>query len=72
MKCHEKEATKFEIGVTLSQLTDENKQKALIIGRLIDHQNKNGFIPDNGYGDLFDKYYEKTLSQLRILNEMYR
>lgn len=46
--------------------------KARVVGEIIDRIRKTRYIPDNQYGDLFDYYYNKSLTELIILNELYK
>lgn len=61
-----------ESDFTGETLSDENSQKVQIIKELLNSFLKTHVVPESSYGDLFDKYYDKPLSELIILNEMYK
>ena len=54
--------------VTLSQ---EQKEKAELAGQIITIYLKTHTVPEDGYGALFDRFYEMSLTELRIFNALF-
>jgi len=52
-------------------LSEEEKEKARLVGNIITKWEVNHVIPQNGYGDFFDRFYEMSLTELRILSEIH-
>lgn len=57
-------------------LSESARRHALLVGEVVELYVKEHFPnidPDKvDYGALFDKFYDKKISQLRILKEMYK
>lgn len=50
-------------------LSSEEKQKAAIVGRIIEAYTDN-CTTDVDYGELFDRFFEKSITELVILDEL--
>lgn len=55
------------------ELSEEERRKAMLVGELVEiyaktHRLKN---TDNPYGELFDQFYDKSITELTILRGLF-
>lgn len=54
-----------------SSLSPEEKRKAAIVGAIIEEYTDGG-KKDVDYGELFDRFFDKEISELIILRELFK